>query len=161
MATITLPQSYNIVVATPPTTTNATVTYDNVSVKNALGVWLIANYKQAASHQTVITPKLGATVASCTTAITFAAKWWLNSDIATSDALVAQTAATTFTLAAGTTDQLVVAYFNLSDMYSQGATFDCIGATSATSSQATNFVSALWLLETRFAQATPYSAIID
>lgn len=161
MATITLPQSFNIVTATPPTTTNATVTYDSVSLKNCLGAWLVLNFNQAASHQTVVTPKVGATVSTASNAITFSAKWWLNSDTSTSDALVAQTAATTFTLATGTTPQLIVAYFDLSQITAQNSSYICIGATSATSSQATNFVSGTWWLETRYAKATPYSAIID
>ena len=158
---IHFPEQFKIAVATPPTTTNATVTYDNISLKYATGAWLIATYNQAASHATVITPKIGTVVATCTTAITFSAKWWLNSDTSVSDTLVAQTAATTFTLATGTTPQLVVAYFDTAQITGQDPTFDCIGATSATSSQATNFVTALWLADTRYKQANPPSIIID
>ena len=158
---IHLPQQFKIVTATAPITTNGTVTFDNVSMKNALRVWLIAQFNQAASHATVITPKLGAVVATCTTAITFSADWWLNSDTATSDTLVKQTAATTFTLATGATAQLVVGLFIPSQCIVQGVTFDCIGATIATSSQATNFVDALWVLETAYPGATPPAAITD
>lgn len=159
--TLQLPEVLKIAVASAPTTTNATVTYDNISGKTALGIWLIAIYNQAASHATVITPKVGAVVATCTTAITFAARWWLNSDTSTSDMLVPQTAATTFTVATGTTPQLVVAFFDTAQITGQDPTFDCIGATSATSSQATNFVAALWLADTLYKQAAPPSIIID
>lgn len=158
---IYLPNCFKIVTATAPTTTNATVTYDNITMKNAIAVWLVAQYNQAASHATVIIPKLGAVVATCTTAITFSADWWLNSDTATTDTLVAQTAATTFTLTTGTTPQLVVARFDPAQCRAQNNAFICIGATSATSSQATNFVTAHWYIETNYAQATPPAAITD
>ena len=158
---IFLPTQFKIVTATKPVTTNGTVTFDNISMKNAVAVWLVAQFNQAASHATVITPKLGAVVATVTTAITFSADWWLNSDTDTTDTLVAQTAATTFTLATGTTPQLVVARFDPAQCYAQGATLDCIGATIATSSQATNYVDALWFVEEKYPQATPPAAIID
>src|SRR3990167_680897 len=145
-----LPERFKIVTATKITTTNATVTFDNVSMKNAIAVWLVADYNQAASHATIITPKLGAVVATCTTAITFSAEWWLNSDTDT-----------TFTLATGTTPQLVVARFDPAQCIAQNSTFDCIGGTIATSSQATNYVSAKWFLEMKYAQATPPAAITD
>ena len=156
-----LPERFKIVTATKITTTNATVTFDNVSMKNAIAVWLVADYNQAASHATIITPKLGAVVATCTTAITFSAEWWLNSDTDTTDTLVKQTAATTFTLATGTTPQLIVARFDPAQCIAQNSTFDCIGGTIATSSQATNYVSAKWFLEMKYAQATPPAAITD
>ncbi len=158
---IFLPNQFKIVMATKPTTTNATVTFDNVSMKNAKAVWLKAVFNQAASHATIITPKIGAVVATCTTAITFSAEWWLNSDTDTSDTLVKQTAATTFTLATGTTPQLVVARFDPAQIYAQDNTFDCIGATIATSSQATNYVAALWELEMKYQSATPPAVITD
>ena len=158
---IFLPNLFKIVTATAPITTNGTVTFDNVSMKNAVAVWLVAQFNQAAGHATVITPKLGAVVATCTTAITFSADWWLNTDTSTTDTLVAQTAATTLTLNAGATPQLVVARFDPAACYAQGATFDCIGATIATSSQATNYVDALWFIETKYPQATPPAAITD
>src|SRR3990167_6283455 len=120
-----LPEQFKVVTATKITTTNATVTFDNVSMKNAIAVWLVADYNQAASHATVITPKLGAVVAT------------------------------------GTTPQLIVARFDPAQCIAQNSTFDCIGGTIATSSQATNYVSAKWFLEMKYAQAPPPAAITD
>ena len=163
MAILTLPQNYHIVSATPTATTNATVTYTNISMKNVQMVWIVAYYLQAQSHATVLTPKLGSAVASCTTAITFTAPWWLNSDTSTNgtDALVAQTAASTFTLAAGATNQILVVQIDPAACLAQGATFDCLGATSATSSQATNFVTAFYICAARYPQATPPTLLTD
>jgi hypothetical protein len=39
--------------------------------------------------------------------------------------------------------------------------YDCVYCTIATSSQATNFVSGEWIIQTNFAQATPPTAIVD
>jgi hypothetical protein len=155
-----LPHLYKIVSATAGCrTTDGGVTADNVCLKNVHKAWIVAHYRQAVSHATTITPKVGATDAACTTAITFSAKWWKNADISTSDTLTAQTAATTMACTAGATDQLVVIEIDPADVKAQSATYDWLGLTIATSAQSTDFVSILYFLETRYPQDTPPAAI--
>lgn len=159
--TVYLPNEFKIVVGSPPVTTNGTVTHDSVSLKNVKMAWLILNYKQAATHATVLTPKVGATVATATNAITFSAQWWKNVDIATTDTLVKQTAAATMTCTTGVVDQQIVIQIDPAMVQAQDATYDCVGATSATSGEATNFVSSVWVLEMKYQAATPPAVITD
>ena len=158
---IGLPEKFKIVQATTTTTTNATVTFDTVSLKNVNKAYIVASFLQAASHATTIQPVTGTGVASCATAITFSAKWWKNADVSTTDTLVAGTAATTMACTAGTTNQLIVIEIDPSDIVAQSSTYTALGATIATSSQSSNYVTAWYLLETRYPQATPPAAITD
>lgn len=156
---IFLPEHYKIVVAATPATTDGGVTFDNIKLRDAQMVWLVANFTQAVSHATTIQPVVGATDAACTTSITFSADWWKNADISSSDTLTAQTAGTSMACTAGATNQQIVIQINPSDVVAQSGTYDWVGATIATSSQATNFVSAVWLIQSRYPQATPPAAI--
>jgi hypothetical protein len=155
-----LPQQFKIVTATATTTTNATVTMDNVSLKNVKRAWILLQYLQAASHATTFTPKLGTAVSAAATAITFSANWWKCADVSTSDALTAQTAATTMACTAGTTNQIVLIEIDPAQVAAQGA-YDVLGGTIATSSQSGNFVTGVYLLEMKYEQATPPTAITD
>lgn len=158
---IGLPEHYKIVSATPITTTNATVTYDTVSLKNVKKAYIIASYLQAVSHATTIQPVVGTGVDSCATSITFSAKWWKNADVSSTDTLVAQTAATTMACTAGATNQIIVIEIDPSDVVDQSVTYTALGATSATSSQANDYVSAIYVLEMAYPQATPPAVITD
>jgi len=154
-------EKYKVVQATTTTTTNATVTFDTVNLENCHKAYIVASFLQAVTHATTITPVVGTGVASCATAITFAAKWSKNADVSSTDTLVAQTAATTMACTAGVTNQLIVIEIDPADVTGQSNTYCALGATIATSSQASNYVTAWYLLETRYPQATPPAAITD
>jgi hypothetical protein len=160
MSNIYLPEHFKIVSATAGcVTTNGGVTFDNIKLRDAQMVWIVAHFKQAVAHATTIQPVVGATDAACTTSITFSADWWKNVDISLTDTLVAQTAATSMACAATAKDQLFVIQIDPSDVVAQLATYDWLGATIATSAQATDFVSAVYYIQNRYPQATPPVAI--
>jgi len=159
MSNITLPEHFKIVTALAPQTSNGAKTCDNIQLRDAIKVWIVAQYTQAVTHATTLQPVVGATNAACTTAITFAANWWKNADVATTDTLVAQTAATSMACTAGVTNQLIVIEIDPSDVAAQLSTYDWLGVTQASSGQATNFVSIVYYIQTRQPQATPRSAI--
>jgi hypothetical protein len=142
-------------------TTNGGVTCDTVSLKNVHKAWIELVFLQAATHATVINPVIGINVGTCATAITFAAKWWKNANIATTDTLVAQTAATTATCTAGVTNQHIIIEIDAADVAAQGATNTALGCVITTSGEATNFVSVVYHLLERYPQATPPAAITD
>lgn len=156
----TLPEQFKIVDATAgPVTTNGGVTSDYVSVKNAHRAWIVLQFTQAVGHATVIQPKKATAVdGTGVTNITTAARNWVNADTATSDTLVAGTAATSVTLAATAKKHHVVIEI---DPATLGDTYDVIGFTVSDSSQATNFVSGQFFLEMRYMQGTPPAAITD
>lgn len=156
-----LSEQYKIVAATAGSvTTNGGVTLDNVSLKNVKQAWILLFFLQAATHATVFTPKLGTAVAAAATAITFSADWWKNPDVSLTDTLVKQTAATTVACTAGTTNQILLIKIDPAQVAAQGA-YDVLGGVVTTSGEVTNFVTGLYLLETKYEQATPPAAITD
>lgn len=161
MSNIFLPEHFKIVSATAGCrTTNGGVTFDVIDLKNAVMVWLVAQFRQAVAHATTIQPVVGISIASCATAITFTCEWWKNADVSSTDTLVAQTAATSFACDAAATDHLIVARIDPADVVAQLATYHCLGGTIATSAQATDFVSAVYYIQERYPQATPPTAIV-
>jgi hypothetical protein len=160
MARLSLPVDCKLVTATAgPVTTNGGVTCDYVSLKNVIRAWIILQFTQAVGHATAIQPQKATAVAPTGAAsITNAARIWSNADAAASDALVAQTAATSFTLANDVKKKMVVIEIDPIDL---GGDYDVLGCTIADSSQATNFVSGLYVLQMGFRQTTPPSAIVD
>lgn len=158
-----LPEQFKIVDATAgPVTTNGGVTSDYVSLKNAKYAWIVLQFTQAVGHATSIQPRVAADVSGTSAAsITFAADLWQNADTATSDTLVKATSATSLALAADAKKKLVVIGIDPAACQKQGATLDCINFTISDSSQATNFVSGVFVLEMKYAQATPPAVITD
>jgi len=160
MSNIFLPEHFKIVSATAGCrTTNGGVTFDNIQLRDAIMVWIVAHFRQAVAHATTIQPVVGATNAACTTSITFSADWWKNVDVSSTDTLVAQTAGTSMACDAAATDHLIVIKIDPSDVVAQNATYDWLGGTIATSAQATDFVSAVYYIQTRMPQATPRTQI--
>jgi hypothetical protein len=159
MSNIFLPEHFKVVTALSPQTSTGAKTFDNIQLRDAIMVWIVAEYTQAATHVTTIQPVVGATDGGCTNAITFSARWWKNADVAATDTLVAQTAGTVMTCTAGVSNQLLIMQIDPSDVVAQNATYDWLGGTQATSGQASNFVSVTYFIQTRMPQATPRSAI--
>ena len=158
-----LPEHFKIVDATAgPVTTNGGVTSDYVSLKNVHKAWIVLQFTQAVGHATVVQPQVATAVAPTGAAsITFSANWWENEDTATSDTLVAQTAATSMTVSSDIKKKQVIVEIDPAACVAQGSTYDVIGFTVSDSSQATNFVAGQFFLWSRYQQATPPVAITD
>ena len=158
-----LPEQFKIVDATAaPVTTNGGVTSDYVSLKNVRYAWIVIQLKQAVGHATSIQPKVATDVTPTgATNITFPAPIWANLDTAASDTLVARTAATSYAVTTAAKPMQIIIGIDPSAVAAQGATYDVLGFTVSDSSQATNFVSAQFVLEMIHQQATPPAAITD
>ena len=155
---VSLPTRFKIVTAFAPKTTNAALTSQVVTLKNAVKAWLILNFTQAVGFASTPTIKQATDIAAGTNAAGPTCRVWSNLDVGTTDTLVERTAAASYALTTATTNMLVVFEIDpatLTDGY------DCIYCTIATSSQATDYVAGEWVLQTNFAQATPPSAILD
>lgn len=157
---LNLPEKFKIVDATAgPVTTNGGVTLDYVSLKNAIKAWIVLQFTQAVGHATVIQPQMATAVAPTgATSITSAVEIWQNADTAASDTLVRATAATSLTLGNDVKKKMVVIEIDPAEF---GGDYDVLGCTLSDSSQATNFVSGMYILQTRYGQATPPAAITD
>ena len=161
MALFSIPEMTKLVAATAgPVTSNGGVTADYVSIKNAGRLYIVVSLDQAVGHAIVLTPKR-ATAVDGTGVVNLgtAVRIWANEATGTSDTLVSQTAATSYTVSNDIKAKQVV--FEI-DLHALGNTFDVVGLVVADSSQATNFVSALYILtDIRYQQATPPAAITD
>ena len=158
MAVITLVTRFKKVQAFAPKTTNAALTSQVVTLKNAVRATLTLHFTNAVGFASVPTIKQATDIAAGTNAAGPTCRIWANEDTAATDTLVAQTAAASYTMAADVKNKMVV--FEI-DSASLTDGYDCVYCTIGTSSQATNFVAGEWEIETNFAQATPPSAILD
>lgn len=158
MANISLPTRFKIVQAFAPKTTNAALTSQVITAKNAIKVWLVLNFTNAVGFASVPTIKQATDIAAGTNAAGPTCRVWANEDTAATDTLVAQTAGASYTMSADVKNKMVV--FEI-DPAALTDTYDCVYCTIATSSQATNFVAGEWVIQTNFQQATPPTAILD
>ena len=158
MSVISVPTRFKLVQAFAPKTTNAALTSQVVTLKNAIRATLTLHFTQAVGFASTPTIKQATDIAAGTNAAGPTCRIWANEDTAATDTLVAQTAAASYAVAADIKNKMVVFEIDpaaLTDGY------DCVYCTIATSSQATNFVSGEWQIETNFALATPPTAILD
>ena len=159
---ISLPENFKIVAATAgPVTSNGAVTCDYVSLKNVHMAWIVVTMDQAVGHATAITPKQATAVAGTgVKVLSNSVPIWANEDVAASDTLVAQTAAANYSVTNDIKVKHVVFEIDPASL-DMANDFDCLGCLVADSSQATDFVSINYFLQTRYAQATPPAAITD
>ena len=157
-----IPNEFKIVDATAGcVTTNGGVTGQYASLKNAHKATLVLSFTQAVAHATVVTIRQATAVAGTDVKdITVNVPIWANEATATNDTLVVKTAAKTYTLGNTIAKKQVVVEIDPATLDVAGG-FDVAGFTLSNSAQATNFVSGVWILETRYAQATPPTAVAD
>ena len=158
---ISLPEVFKIVDASGgPVTTNGGVTCDYVSLKNAVKAWIVAQFTQAVGHATTVQPRKATAVAGTgATNCTSTMRIWENEGTAASDTLPAVTAATLATLTNDIAKKLVVIEIDPAVEFKED--YDVLGCVISDSSQATNFVSVLYVLQTKYQQASPPAAITD
>jgi hypothetical protein len=143
-----------------PKTTNASLTSQVISLKNAHKAWVIFEFTQAAGHATTPTLLQATSIAAGTNKAGPTVDIWANEDTAATDTLVKQTAGSSYAVANNIKNKQVVFEIDPTRLDVTNG-YDCIYFTIATSSQATNFVSATAYLQNAYAQATPPSAILD
>ena len=136
-------------------------TLDYVSLKNVQMAWIVILLTQATGHETLIQPQVATSVLPTgAVSITFATDFWSNEDTDTTDTLVKQTTATSFSVDGDIAHKMVVVKMDPSDVVAQGVTYDCIGCTIESSKQF-NYVAALYVLQERYPQETPPTALLD
>ena len=129
-------------------TTDAELTLDAISMKNAQMVYLYLHFNQAAGDATAITPLVGTVVATTATALPNNVEIWYGNTTTAVTTLAKQTDAKLFTLDVGVTGTVHV-IFKIDPAACGG--YDCIGGTIGASGEATNFVSATWFIQPRYA----------
>jgi hypothetical protein len=153
------PEKFKIVNGSPVATTNGGITGDYISVKNARRVIILAELKQAVGHATALGVSVATAVAGTGAAsMTAVMPCWKNVDVSASDELAKQTDAASVAAAATVKNQQLVMEI-LPERLPAG--YDCIAATLSDSSQANNYATITYLIETKYPQATPPAAITD
>lgn len=129
----------------------AAVTGDYISLKNAEMAWVIFQYRQADAN--AITFQVNrATAVAPTGAVVIGnvVPIWSNLDTATSDTLVRQTDAATYSGGVGTTNKIIVFQIDPANL---GSTYDCI-AGYASAVAAGQYISILYVVKPKFASKT-------
>ena len=153
----TLPEHCKIVNVAQSQVATA-VTYDVICCKNAHKVWFLITQLYVADTDLTVSLVEAATVDGSTTAVTATFPIWADVDIASVDALVRQTDAASFSIDTGAgKNQLVVIEW---DPAKHTAGYDCIGLADA-GGHASNYVTALAIIQTRYPGDPPPTAITD
>jgi hypothetical protein len=154
------PENYKIVEAFPNATDAAGRTGDWVSLKNAKMCWVVLNITQGNAATIAISINQASAVAGTgSKAITLTVPIWANLDTAASDTLVRRTDAVSYTTDAGVKNKHVVFQIDPATLDLANG-FDCIAVITGASNVA-NITGGNYIIETRYAQATPPAAIID
>ncbi len=164
---ISLPEQFNIVNIAPSQAAN-NVTYDTICCKNAHKVWFIISQDYTADTDITFSLTEATDVAAGTTAaVTKAFPVWYNADVAAIvagdptgeiDALTKITSGSSheFDTTAGKSQMCVIEW----DPMKHTSGYDCIKLTDA-GGHASNYVTAIAIIETRLPGASPPSAVID
>jgi len=156
---ICLPEVTKIVEAIAPQAGGA-ITGDYVSLKNVHRAFVVVHITQGNAATVAITIEQASAVAPTgSKAITVAVPIWANEDCVTSDVLVRQTDAISFTTSAAVKHKIVIFQIDPST-FDLANGFDCLTVITAASDVA-NITAAMYYLCERYQQATPPSAIID
>lgn len=158
---INLAYNFKLVQGIQPRTTNGGFTSDVVSLKNYKKATIIVELTQAVGHATAFTLNQYDSVGGTGKALTGDVLIWANEDTATSDTLVRKSDGKSYTVSADVKNKTIIFEVEPSIALDLANNYDCIALVVSNSAQATNFASITFVLEPRYLQATPPSAIVD
>jgi hypothetical protein len=160
MAFLTVPEKYKMVAALNPATDAAGRTGAYVSLKNVNLAFVVVHITQGNAATIALTIEQATAVAGTSSkAITVSVPIWSNLDVSASDALVRRTDAVSYTTDAGVKNKIVVFQIDPATLDIANG-FDCIVVKTGASNVA-NITQAVYLLDERYQQATPPTAIAD
>lgn len=158
---LSLVEKYKVVQAVEPKTTNAAITGAYVSLKNVNTATVIVNLTQAVGHATVVS-LYQATDISGTGAKTLSnnVPIWANEDVSLGDSLIRKTDGTSYTVANTAKNKQVVFHIDPAKLELNNG-FTCLNVKIGASTQATNFVCAEFILDSKYAGDIPSSVVVD
>lgn len=158
---MTLIEDYKIVQAVEPKTTNAAITGAYVSLKNVNTATIIVNLTQAVGHATVISLYQAQDVSGTgAKAITNNVPVWANEDVSSGDSLIRKTDGVNYTVANTAKNKQIVFHIDPAKLDVNDG-FTCLNVRIGASTQATNFASAEYILDSKYAGDVPSSVVID
>ena len=157
MGKIFFPEQLKIVEAIAPITNTAAVTGDYVNLKNAKMAWVVLHFTGAAATTSVVSIYQSKVVAGTSgAASTVSFKWYHNVSTTATDTLVYQTDAATLALGTSAADEIIVCQVDPAVL---ADTYDNIAVHITASTQATNYVEAMYYLQTAYPADQPPAAI--
>jgi hypothetical protein len=155
-----IPENAKIVSLLAPAADAAGRTGAYVSMKGYSRAFLVAYINQGAANTVALTPNQATAVAGTGAKAISATQIWADLDTATSDALVRQTDAASYTTDAGVKIKMVIFQIDDAALDVNGG-FDCLNLSTGASA-AGNITSAFAILTgARFQQVTPPTAVLD
>ena len=160
MAIVTLPEKYKVVAALNPATDAAGRTGAYVSLKNVNMAFIVVHITQGNAATIALSINQATAVAGTgAKAITTVVPIWSNLDVSVNDTLVRRTDAVSYTTDAGVKNKVVIFQVDPAGLDVANG-FDCIAVVTGASNVA-NITQAVYLLDERYKQATPPTAVAD
>lgn len=150
-----------IVLVANPATDAAGRTSSYVSLKNYHKCFIVVPITQGNAATILLTPLQASAVAGTgSKALSQNCRIWSNLDYATNDVMTARTAAKNYTTDAGTKNKVVVFEIDPAEL-DQANGFDCIGFSTGASNVANITSGLVILMDARYPQAEPPTAVTD
>lgn len=155
-----IPEKCKIVQALTPATDAAGRTGAYISLKNVNRAWVVCNITQGNAATIQLDVKQASAIAGTgVKALENVVPIWANLDTATNDTLTRATDAVNYTTDAGVKNKVVVFQIDPQLLDINGG-FDCITIVTGASNVA-NITAAVYVLDMKYAQAVPPSAVVD
>ncbi|WP_411679853.1 hypothetical protein [Clostridium thailandense] len=158
---MTLIEKYKVVQAVEPKTTNVAVTGAYISLKNVINATVVVNLTQAVGHATSISIYEAKDVSGTDAkSITNAVPIWANEDVSLGDSLIRKEDGVSYTVANTAKNKQVVFHIDSAKLDINDG-FTCINVRIGASTQVTNYGSAEYILDSKYAGDVPSSVVID
>lgn len=157
----TLVEKFKVVQAVEPKTTNAAITGAYVSLKNVINGTVVVNLTQAVGHATVISLYQAQDVSGTgAKALSNNVPVWANEDVSSGDSLIRKADGVSYTVANTAKNKQVVFHIDPAKLDVNDG-FTCLNVRIGASTQATNFASAEYILDSKYAGDVPSSVVVD
>lgn len=154
-------EDYKIVQAFEPKTTNTAITGDYVTLKDTITAAVVVNLTQAVGHATQISLFQAQDVSGTgAKALISEVPIWANEDVSSGDSLLRQSDGISYTVTNTAKNKLVVFHVDPAKLDINNG-YCCLNVRVGASTQATNFACGEFILEMKYGQADPPSAIVD
>lgn len=158
---MTFVEDFKVAQGFEPKTTNTAITSDYISLKNAIIATVIVNLTQAVGHATQISIYQSQDVSGTgAKPLGNNVPIWANEDTALGDSLIRQSDGTSYTVANTAKNKQIVFHVDPAKLDINNG-YCCLNVRVGASSQATNFTSGEFILESKYGQADPPSAVVD
>ena len=154
-------EDYKVVQAFEPKTTNAAISSNYLTLKDAITATVIVNLAQGVGNATQVSLYQAKDVSGTgAKPLLNNVPIWVNEDTGTSDALVRESDGVSYTVANTAKNKQIIFHVDPPKLDLNNG-YPCLGVKIGASSQATNFAFGEFILEMKYGQADPPSVLVD